>query len=299
MSFAPVGYILSWRVPSVVSLSALRHGVAEIGLDPFALVPDLDAGSQVARTAGKVARSMSRKDSKRLARKVEYEKRQITAESNTGEALHYSRDFAVEFDKTTGEVVTSLGESLATVQQEVLMTRRAMDVTRVVQRVIESAGSDLMPVREQGGAYFVPAGHEVIDKVERVVEGVGGRLSRFACTIGHQDVRKPGRKADATGESVANTIADYLLAQIGDLNKAVAELKESGTRSDARRNRLTTVATLKDRLQNYAGLLGAQSSIIGQALGQAEEALLSKLGPAKDEVAKDADFAEHSTSSVT
>jgi hypothetical protein len=51
-------------------------------------------------------------------------------------------------------------------------------------------------------------------------------------------------------------------------------------------------------LQNYAGLLGAQSSIIGQALGQAEEALLAKLGPAKDEAAKDADFAEHSPSST-
>jgi hypothetical protein len=119
MSNTAIGYIISWQVPSSVPLADLRAGVTAIGLDAIDLVPDLNSASLVARSAGLVARTMSGKDTKRLARKVEHSKRQITAELHDAAGLTYSRDFAVEYDETTKHVVqTDGGIALGTVRTD-------------------------------------------------------------------------------------------------------------------------------------------------------------------------------------
>lgn len=279
--FSPAGFIISWHVPTTVQLADLRRGVAAIGLDPLDVVPDLNSASLVARTAGLLARGMSGKTTKRLARKVEHSKRQITAEVagigfNAGE-LEYHRDFAVQFDDATKTVVTDTGHDLTATATTIAETRRATDVTRVVQRVIEAAGSDLMQIRDQGGAYFVPAGHAVIEQVRTVLDAVGGNLKQFACTLGH------GADADRTGQSVAVVITDYLLAQIAELQEAVAELNEAKIRSDVRRARLSRVATLKDRIAAYASLVGTHKDALDAALTRAEATLMAKLGPQPDD----------------
>lgn len=276
--FSPAGFILSWHVPTIVSVIDLRAGVAATGRDPMEFVPDLKPISLVSRSAGKIARSLATKDTRRLARKVETTKRQITAEHVDPNGLTYSRDAAIEYDKTTGKLASDVfaTATLDAVAQEIDTTRKAGDVTRVVQRIVEEAGSDLIPVRENGGAYFVPAGHAIIDAVRTVLEAVGGSLNQFACTIGH------GSDADRTGQSVATVITDYLLKQIAELNEAVAELGERNIRSDVRRNRLSKVASLKDRLSAYETLLGTQHGMVDSSLKAAEEMLMAKL-VAKDE----------------
>lgn len=276
-ALTPVGYIISWQVPSTVQLSALRDGLVKAGLDPIEFAPDLRPVSLVARSAGLIAKSMTGKDTKRMARRFEHAKRQITAEVHDPSGLTYHRDFGVEFEPLTGKVVLDNGASIGNVQQEIEDTRRAGDVTRIVQRIVEGAGSDLIPVREQGGAYFVPAGHSVIKQVRTVIEGIGGRLAQFGCTIGHGDA------ADQTGASVANVITDYLLKQIADLREAVAELNEKGIRSNVKSARLTRVADLKDRIAAYTDLLGTQTETLTSALNKAEAALLAKLGADDDE----------------
>jgi hypothetical protein len=275
--FTPVGFIISWQVPSTVSLVALRHGISAAGHDPFDLAPDLKPASLVARTAGLIAKQFTTKDVKRLARKVEHTERQITREDHDALGLTYSAEDRIGFDESTGQVVNQHGVGVIE-QTEIETTRRASDVTRVVQTIVEQAGSDLIPVRKQGGAYFVPAGHTVIDRARSVVEAVGGRLEQFACTIGHGDA------SDRTGQSVATVITDYLLGQIGELQAAVDELNEAGIRSDVKSRRLTRVAELRDRLGAYASLLGAQASGLTTALDKAEATLLAKLAPEKYDV---------------
>ncbi len=279
--FSPAGFIVSWHVPSIVKLADLRAGIAATGRDPLDLVPDLKPASIVSRSAGKIARELSGKHTRRLSRKVEHTKRQITAEYVDPTGLTYSRDAAIDFDTTTGKLVSAEFSALDAVQDEIEHTRKAGDVTRAVQRIVEEAGSDLIPVRENGGAYFIPAGHDVIDAVRTVLESVGGTMMQFACTIGH------GVDADRTGQSVANVITDYMLKQISELQDAVALLGEKGIRSDVRRNRLTLVASLKDRLAAYSSLIGAQHSAIEAGLTRAEDMLLAKL-TASDEAAEEA-----------
>lgn len=270
----PVGFIISWRLPNVIKLDDLRAGLVSGGLDPL-MAPDLLPASLVARSAGFIARTTSGKDQKKLARATGHMARQITREDTVGSTLTYTREAGIVFDDATGKLATddaTIGATLDQTAQHITETRTASDVTRIVQRIVENSGVDLIPVREQGGAYFVPQGSGVIGQVAIVLEAIGGELSRFACTIGH-----------GSDASVANTITDYMLKQIAELQESVTELGEKGIRADVKSRRLSRVAELRERVAAYATLVTTQGSRLTDAINAAEEMLLAKLGPEREE----------------
>lgn len=272
---APVGFIVSWSVPATVQLSDLRNGIISAGLDPD-MAPDLRPASRVARATAFVAKTTSSKDTKKLARPVAHTTRQITREDHDPSGtLSYTREAAIDFDDISNTLSTddpTLRQAVKDADALVIDTRTASDVTRILQRVVSGAGSDLIPVRDQGGAYFIPSGQGVIGQLDTIVTEVGGTLSRFACTIGH-----------GSDESIATTITDYMLKQIGELREAIDELNEKGIRSDVKSRRLTRVAELRERIGAYATLVGAQADKLNETLNQAEAALLAKLGRSDDE----------------
>ena len=267
------GFIVSWRVPAVVQLADLRAGIVQAGLDPD-LAPDLRPPSLVARSAGFIARSTSVKEARKLARPVHHTARQITREEmDPLSNLTYTKEAEIHFDDVTGKVASTAPQVAAILDDtaaHIAETRTASDVTRIVQRIVNEAGADLIPVREQGGAYFVPTGHGVIAQVDTVLKAIGGELSTFACTLGH-----------GSDESIANVITDYMLKQIGDLKASIDELNEAGIRSDVKSRRLSRVAELRERVGAYATLVNTQGAKLTQALDVAEATLLAKLGPDK------------------
>ncbi|HTJ62120.1 MAG TPA: hypothetical protein VL333_13095 [Candidatus Saccharimonadales bacterium] len=272
---APVGFIVSWSVPATVKLNDLRNGIIAAGLDPD-LAPDLRPASRVARSASYIAKTTSAKDVKKLARPVAHTTRQITREDHAASgSLTYTREAAIDFDDIANRLTTddpALRQAVADADQLVIETRTASDVTRILQRVVSGAGSDLIPVRDQGGAYFIPSGQGVIGQMASILDEIGGSLSRFACTIGH-----------GSDESIANTITDYMLKQIGELKEAIDELNEKGIRSDVKSRRLTRVAELRERVGAYATLVGAQAAKLTEAIDTAEATLLAKLGKSMEE----------------
>ena len=270
----PIGFIVSWRVPATVRLADLRVGLVSAGLDANELAPDLQPRSLVSRSASLIAKNMSGKDVKRLARPVAAKVRQITREEDAGGSLDYTREASIQYDDALGMLVSReiAGPTLDETAKTIDETRTASDVTRVLQRIVENAGSDLIPVREQGGAYFLPAGSTVIEQMDTVLTAIDGTLARFACTIGH-----------GSDASVANVISDYMLKQIAELKQAVDELNETGIRADVKSRRLTRVAELRERIGAYTTLIGAQASTLTEALNTAEAVLLAKLGMSTEE----------------
>ena len=263
----PVGFIISWRVPATVDFAELRQSLVTAGLSTD-MAPDLKPAQVIARAAGYIAKATSDKDARMLARPVSYTARQITREETDQDDLVYTREASLklndqnQIDCDDPTIASMLPGTVKTVHE----TRTANDVTRIVQRIVEEAGSDMIPVREQGGAYFVPSGHGIIGRISTFLEGVGGELSKFACTLGH-----------GSDESIANTITDYLLKQIGELQESVDSLNEGGIRADVKSRRLTRVAELRDRIHAYATLITTHGSKLEEALTRAEVSLLEKL----------------------
>lgn len=280
----PAGYIVSWNVPATVALTALRAALVSAGLTED-LAPDLKPASLVARTSGYIAKLTTTDDAKKLSRPAGHAARQLTREEHIGGStdLTYTKEASVSLasDGVTLQCDDpALALMLPTTSSEVYNTRTASDVTRIVQAVVASAGSDLIPVREQGGAYFIPSGHTVIAQVSALLEGIGGELSTFACTIGH-----------GTDASVANCITDYMLKQIADLQQSCEELNEKGIRADVKSRRLSRVAELRERVGAYASLVTTQGSKLTEAINIAEATLLAKLGPEREDAAEVADAA--------
>ncbi len=271
----PAGFIVSWKVPDVVLLATLRDGLIAAGLD-IDLAPDLRPPSLVARSAGVIARASAAKDTRMLARPVHHTARQITREEKDALSnLTYTKEAEIHYDEAIGKLASSepgVAAMLDETARHVTETRTASDVTRIVQHVVESAGADLIPVRAQGGAYFIPTGSDIITKVDTLLTHIGGELSRFACTIGH-----------GSADSIANVITDYMLKQISELKTSVDELNEKGIRSDVKSRRLTRVAELRERIGAYATLVNTQGSKLTDALNIAEATLLAKLGPSRDD----------------
>lgn len=271
----PIGFIVSWKVPAIIALADLRTGLVAANVDPD-LAPDLRPASLVARSASFIAKSTSVKDAKKLARPTDAKSRQITREDrDAAGGLTYTREAGIAFDDATGKLTSDdlvIGQHIDETQRHITDTRTASDVTRIIQRIVEAAGSDLIPVREQGGAYFIPQGHDVIARVNTVLVAIGGELATFACTIGH------GSEA-----SVSNVITEYMLRQIAELQESVVELNEKGIRADVKSRRLTRVAELRERVGAYASLVTTQGAKLTEAINVAEATLLAKLGPSRDE----------------
>lgn len=271
----PVGFIVSWKVPATVQLKLLRDCLTAAGLDALDMAPDLKPPQLVARTAGFIAKLTSQPDARRLARPVNHTSRQITREEVVADDLTYTREASIKLDEHTHQVVCdepTIAAMLPSTTSEVHDTRTASDVTRIIQAIVSACGSDLIPVREQGGAYFIPQGQGIITQLNTLLEGIGGELTTFACTLGH-----------GSDESIANTITDYLLKQVGELQESIDELNEKGIRSDVKSRRLSRVADLRERVGAYATLIQAGSSKLNEALNKAEVTLLAKIGRDDDE----------------
>jgi hypothetical protein len=112
---------------------------------------------------------------------------QFTRESREAGRFAYELEALLSLDKRTGEVSCDrpeLAERARSLLAECLEARSGADVTRLIQRLFERE-ADLFPIRDRGGCYFCPAEHKAfLERVDRLVSALGGRLGRFPVPAG-------------------------------------------------------------------------------------------------------------------
>jgi hypothetical protein len=261
----PIGHIVTWRVPQKVALDALRISMQEAGIDEK-LAGDLHPRHALARALREIAREQPRVVRRFKNGEEGVLKFQLTREYLEEQGIEYRREAVLRLQdgQVTGDepVIVERARDLLTAH---LAQRLTSDLTRLVQRVVSAAGTDLIPVREQGGAYFVPEGHAVVLQLAALLEKIGGKLSMFSVTLGH-----------GTEQSVAETVTDYLLGQIDELREAMKDVT-SDSRSDVKARRLARVGELKQRLATYGTLLAGYAERVGQEVSKIETEVLAVL----------------------
>jgi hypothetical protein len=198
---------------------------------------------------------------------------QFTAKylEKSSKQITFEKECTLSLDKTTGNVSCANLE-LATLANKLIrehMNKRcSADITRLIQKIFEANKGDLVPIRKQGGCYFVPFTHtDLLDQIATLLKEVGGELDRWLI----QKTTDSG-----TNTSIAKSMSDHLLTLINDWKRVASELKETSS-TETRQRRLIEWRDLRNKLKSYDGLLGGFSAKLKSELKDCAELVTNGL----------------------
>ena len=182
----------------------------------------------------------------------------------------FNREAFVTLNKITGELKSDNHDLARQAQVELdnaMETRTTADITRIVQRLFEDH-SDLIPIRDSGGVYFVPQEHSLFaDQVEIFLQALGGRLDRIPVPEG----------TDAGNKAIQNAVRSAMEKLIEDHITAVKGF-EVNTRKDTIERAAERIKETRVKIEAYAHYLGEQQKALLEKIKEANQAL-------KDQVA--------------
>jgi hypothetical protein len=261
-----LGEVIAWACPGLsVTHTALVAALEAAGLDP-GVARELAPRHAFARAC----RVLS---DQRIIRPVAEDettiKFQFTQESRSDDKFEYTLETMLTLNKQTGAVSCELPGLAALAQEQLdrcIAVRTGSDVTRVVQKLFEKQ-ADLFPIRPQGGCYFVAQRHAAfIDKIQDLLNRVGGRLLRFPVPAGTSEGDR----------SVTQAVADGLAALVSEHRGAVAQFG-TDTRNDTLERAAEKIRATKFKLSAYAEYLAGEKDRLNQAIFDAEQELRAKV----------------------
>jgi hypothetical protein len=274
-----LGEVITWScsgvsVPYLDLLAALRDS----GLDE-GVARELAPRHAFSRACKKLTRE-------RIIRQVAEDDThlqfQFTAEHKDGDRYSYDFETLLTLEKARGLVTCDL-PGLATLAQEELdrciASRTGGDVTRVVQRLFERR-ADLFPIREKGGAYFVPQEHAAfVDGAQAFLGKLNGRMNRFPVPAGtpHGD------------RSVKDAVAGGIAALIEEHRAAIAAFG-ADTREATLERAAERIRLVRHKVGAYAAYLQEERDRLERDLAEAARELRAKVEALAGEPAGPGEF---------
>lgn len=261
-----LGEIITWSVSGAgIRYADLTRALREADLRESV------AGELAPRHA--FARACHKLSEDRIIRQVSEDEEtisfQFTAERLKGDRFEYDFETLLRLNKSSGSIECTLRELAALAQEELdrcQEARTASDVTRIVQRLFEQQ-ADLFPIREQGGAYFVPQQHvPFVDQVQRFLTALNGRIHRFPIPSGtpHGD------------RSVKDAVADGISAMITEHEVAIDRF-DGDTRPSTLKRAAERIQVTKHKIEAYACYLSEERARLQRSLAAATHKLRSKV----------------------
>jgi hypothetical protein len=272
MSALQEGCIVTWTSPKSISFATVRTALTLNGFDEK-LAKDMAPRSAFARAAKQL-------DDDRIIRKVQETETelefQFTKEYLSQGKLEYDREFSMFLSKANGTVRCENTEMQAEAQRLVdhhLATREASDVTRLIQKIFEAEKGDLIPVRSQGGCYFVPPSHsDLVRRINDLLVAIGGSLGVWEISM----------KSEAPAAAVEGATLTHMLSEIDQFRETLATVDQESKPSVVQR-RLHSIALFRQKLLSYAPLLRGIQAEVDDAINYVESVLNQKVTGSFDE----------------
>jgi hypothetical protein len=263
------GQIVTWNASGPHTLPKVIEALTDSGLDP-----------KLARTL------LPRHAFSRACRKLSEERVidlfkehedslvfQFTKKSLEQTGIEFHKETFVTLNKITG-VVDCPNDQIKKLAQDTLdncmVERTTSDITNIVQKLFEKH-AEIIPVRDQGGAYFVPRMFsEFVDRVGAFLGKLGGKLNPWPIAAGTAQGDK----------TVTDSVTEYMGSLVQEHQVAVESFGVD-TRKDVLERAAERIKTTKMKLEAYAEWLGEQSQTLATSLEEHQEKLLKRI----DEVA--------------
>lgn len=261
-----LGQIVSWEVPSEVSLPKLRSALAKAGLGQEL------AADMAPRNA--LSRALREMKAGRVIRKLRVEGDvlwfQFTAEHLSQREVTYNKEAELALNMQTSRVTSTVPELAREAQQLLLQhmqKRLTSDLTRLVQRIFDSRRADLIPIRQQGGAYFVPDMHkEIVEKARTLLREIGGSLRTFSVRLGSGD----------TNAAVADSLFDYMKGMLKEYRESLEGVTKE-TRKDVVDRRMKEHQEILRKVECYKTLLGGLAEKLTTEAAEGKKVLMEHL----------------------
>lgn len=194
---------------------------------------------------------------------------QITKRFLEQDEWKYAKEAWVRLDTVLGKVTGSDPGITKFIQEQLdraIETRTASDVTKIIQKLFEKEG-DLIPLRDQGGVYFVPDLYSgFTKKVKEFVAGLGGRVGSFPVPAGTQDGDK----------SVQGAVKDHLATLIKEHEEAVGKFGLD-TRHDTLERAAEKIKQTRVKVEAYASYLQDKAQEMLDSVGEANRKLTERV----------------------
>jgi len=261
------GCILSWSAPDEpIKLAELRAALTHANFSEE-LARDLAPRNAFSRAARELSKE-------RIIKKVEETddeiRFQFTREFLAGGQYDYEREFDLWLNKETGTVRCE-NQHMQQVAQELVSnhqaTRLPADVTRLIQKIFDSAKSDLVPIRQQGGCYFVPSSatnQQIIANIRVLLCDIGGKLNEWEITA----------RSVETQTTIQQNMFDYLLGLVDEFNKSCESITDASATKTLER-RLERHAELRAKLMTHAPLLQGLAAEVSAAIDNSLTSLIA------------------------
>lgn len=265
------GCIVTWKAPHRVRFDVVRAALFSANLDT-GVASDMTPKQGVTRALadmkeGRVICKYSADDHGR----VSY---QLTKEIISACGVQYGREAVVSLDTATGIVSGDVPEIVLQAQtllDEHINTRNSGDITRMVQRLVDKHGGDLVPLREAGGVYYIPERHAyLVNSLRAFLSDIGGGLSTFAVAVGQSDQPTP------TDVSIADSLSTYMSGLLAEWREYTSKLNADSKAFMIDRG-VERMGTLRAKLNAYRDLLGATASAIESDMDKADASLMAAI----------------------
>lgn len=254
-----LGTIVSFQSPKIVSYADLKKGLAYAGLSE-----DLARELLPQNAFKRACRDMAKN---RVIDVVQEDKDSIhfqftKKEIKTGYA-EFSYEQIVTVNKKTGRISASdysFQSKAQSLLDNELSIRRSDDINRLVHKVFDENGGDLIKIRPQGGAYFVPQSHaHLIQNLTWLMNVIGGVLVSYEI----------GGESETTKASIAQNMYDHFQNLIRDF-KLSCEALTVESADEAKERRQQDILVLRTKLEAYKDLMQDMSKEIRDGIDHAE-----------------------------
>ncbi len=265
-----LGEIVVWEIRhgTRVTLAEMRDAIKEAGFDPNL------AKAFTTKRGFRRSRIKMKKDG--LIRVFEETEKtplikfQFTSERRDGDLFCYDTVSILTLDTMTGIVSCPENQELADratqLVAEGVEIRRTDDITMFLKKLFKSQ-ADFFPVKNSGGAYFVPAEHVgFVNSADKFLGKLGSKVGRFPVALGS------GKR------SVKETVEEGLSKIIENHVKAVDALDIENNRTSTFVSQAEKIELTRLKIESYAFYLEERSKELLARVEECKEELRKKIG---------------------
>jgi len=282
-----LGEIVVWEIRhgTRVTLAQMRNAIQSAGFDP-----NLAKAFSTKRGFRRSRLKMKKDGLIRVFEETEATtliKFQFTAERREGDLFCYDTVSILTLDTITGIVSCPENQELADratqLVAEGVEIRRTDDITMFLKKLFKSK-ADMFPVKNSGGAYFVPAEHVgFVDAADAFLMQLGSKVGRFPVALGS------GKK------SVKETVEEGLSRIIENHVKAVDALDIEENRASTFASQAEKIELTRLKIESYAYYLEERSKELLDRVEECKEELRKKIGGKKTSEVNQEAVSESST----